>query len=90
MSNPKQKQNKNYKVIVVEWGDAFIDTEDFDLEDAKKTIPVYRKTVGYLIAKNQHGFVMATDVYDLLDDGVAGKLFIPKGMVTDWYELKRV
>ena len=69
------------KVLLVEWGDAFIDTEDFDPKDAKNTKPVYRKTVGFLISKNQHGYVLATDVYDDLPE-VAGKLFIPHGMVT--------
>jgi len=71
-----------YKMVVVSWGDAFIDTDDFNPEDAKKTTPVYRKTVGYLIAKNVHGYVLATDVYDKAEDGVAAKMFIPKGMVT--------
>ena len=70
-----------YRIVVVEWADAFIDTEDFDPEDAAKTEPVYRKTVGFLISKNQHGYVMATDVYRDSTDGVAGKLFIPHGMV---------
>lgn len=79
--------NKLYKVVVVEWGDAFIDTEDFDQDDADSTKPVYRKTVGFLIAKNKHGYVLSTDVYNEDEDGVAGKLFIPHGMVTDVTQL---
>ena len=70
-----------FKIVVVEWADAFIDTEDFDLEDAETTEPVYRKTVGYLVSKNQYGYVLATDVYRDPKDGVAGKLFVPHGMV---------
>ena len=73
---------KKYKIVVVEWGDAFIDCEDFDPKDAKDTTPVYRKTVGFLLAKNQHGYVLCTDVYAKPEDGVAAKMFIPKGMVT--------
>lgn len=73
---------KDYKVVEVYWGDAFIDTEDFDEAEAKDTKPVYRKTVGFLIAKNQHGYVLATDIYEDDEDGVAGKLFIPIGMAT--------
>ena len=72
-----------HKVLVVEWGDAFIDTEDFDAEDAAKTKPVMRKTVGFLVAKNQHGYVLATDEYNKKEDGVAAKMFIPKGMVKE-------
>jgi len=70
------------KIVVVEWGDAFIDTEDFDPKEASKTKPVYRRTVGFLIAKNQHGYILATDEYKKKSDGVAAKMFIPHGMVT--------
>jgi hypothetical protein len=72
-----------HKVIVVEWGDAFIDTEDFDKKDAKKTKPVMRRTVGFFIAKNQHGYVLATDEYCNKEEGVNAKMFIPHGMVTN-------
>jgi len=68
-------------VVVVHWGDAFIDTDDFGVEEAQETEPVYRKTVGFLIAKNQHGYVLATDLYAKKEDGAAAKMFIPKGMV---------
>jgi len=71
---------RRYKIVEVKWGDAFIDTEDFDEADAKKTEPVWRFTVGYLIAKNQHGYVLATDWYEKKEDGVAAKMFIPHGM----------
>ena len=71
-----------HAVYVVDWGDAFIDNADFDPKDADQTTPVYRRTVGFLIAKNQHGWVLATDEYDAEEDGVAAKMFIPHGMVT--------
>lgn len=75
------------KIVIVTWGDAFIDTDDFDPKDAHKTQPVYRSTVGFLIAKNQHGYVLSTDVYKKKEDGVAAKMFIPHGMVVDVTEL---
>jgi len=75
-----------HKVVVVKWGDAFIETDDFDLKDAKKTTPVWRYTAGFFIVKNQHGIVLATDVYDKKKDGVSAKMFIPWGMVDDWWE----
>lgn len=74
------------KVYVVSWGDAFIETDDFDPQEAQDTKPIYRKTVGFLIAKNQHGYVLATDTYDN-ESEVAAKMFIPHGMVTDVTEL---
>lgn len=74
-------------MVAVLWGDAFIDTDDFDQEDADKTIPVWRTTVGFLIAQNQHGYVLATDEYLKKSDGVNAKMFIPKGMVKEVKEV---
>jgi hypothetical protein len=68
-------------VLVVKWGDAFIDTDDFKTKDAEATEPVWRYTVGFLIAKNQHGYVLATDLYEKKSDGAAARMFIPHGMV---------
>lgn len=78
-----------HTVVAVTWGDAFIDTEDFDKKDAKKTKPVMRTTVGFLIAENDEGLVLATDEYKKKSDGVNAKMFIPWGMVTEWYDLTR-
>jgi len=76
----------NHKVVVVKWGDAFIDTSDFELKTAKETTPVWRYTAGFFIAKNQHGIILATDIYDKKEDGAAAKMFIPWGMVDNWWE----
>lgn len=76
------------RVVEVEWGDAFIDTDDFDPKKAKNTEPVYRKTIGYLIAKNQHGYILATDVYNKKKDGVSTKMFVPHGMIVSVQEMK--
>ena len=67
-------------VVIVHWGDAFIDTEDFCPEEAANTEPVWRRTVGFLIARNQHGVVLATDTYDN-EPEVNSKMFIPTGMI---------
>ena len=75
-----KKKTKDYRVVCITWGDAFIDTEDFTLEDAIKTQPVYRKTVGFLIHKNKHGYVLATDIYPELPE-ISAKMFIPLGIV---------
>ena len=78
-SKPSVKAKK-YKVVVVSWGDAFICPSDFNPKEAASTTPVYRKTVGWLIAKNKHGYVLATDTFDDSED-VSAKMFIPRGMV---------
>lgn len=69
------------------WGDAFIDTDDFRPKDAKSTEPVWRTTVGLLVAHNQHGYVLATDEYKSKTDGVNAKMFIPHGMIIEVAEL---
>jgi hypothetical protein len=75
-----------YKPVIVHWGDAFIDTDDFTEKDARKTEPVWRKTIGFLVAKNQYGVVLATDEYDRKKDGVNAKMFIPHGMIKEIHE----
>lgn len=69
-------------VVVIDWDDAFIETDDFDKKDALKTKPCRRRTVGFLITKNQHGYVLATDEYAKKADGYAARMFIPLGIVT--------
>ncbi|MGB5608477.1 hypothetical protein [Eudoraea sp.] len=71
------------RIVRVDWDDAFIETSDFGVKEAKRTKGVARSTVGFLVAKNQHGYVLATDKYTLKKDGeFAARMFIPKGMVT--------
>ena len=74
-------------VLKIEWGDAFIENDDFTQEEADATEPVYRTSVGFLISKNQHGYVLATDVYRDSAE-VAARMFIPHGMVVSVKELK--
>lgn len=78
-----------HPVVLVEWGDAFIDTEDFDPKKALKAQPVVRTTVGFFIGQNANGdIILATDFYAKKKDGAAALMFIPMGMVRDWYELE--
>ena len=81
MSNSKPSAKRNYKKVCITWGDAFIDTSSFTEDEAKKTEPIMTQTVGFLISKNQHGYVLSTDVYEDSPE-LATKIFIPKGMVT--------
>ncbi len=75
------------KVLTIEWADAYIDTDDFTVEEAKEAKPCYRTTVGWLVAKNQYGYVLATDRYREEKEGVAGQLFIPHGVILKVEEL---
>jgi hypothetical protein len=71
---------------MVKWGDAFIKTHDFKEEDAINTEPCWRYTTGFFIAENKHGVVLSTDEYQEKDDGVAAEMFIPWGMIEEWWE----
>lgn len=75
------------QAVIVHWGDAFIETDDFKPEKAKKTRPVGRKTVGWFITENDDGIVLATDIYDKKSDGAAARMFIPWGMVYGWWNI---
>ena len=68
-------------VVLIEWGDAFIEGDDFTQEEADNTVPVNRSTVGFLVSRNQHGYVLSTDIYANDDNEFAGRMFIPHGMV---------
>ena len=76
------------RAVVVDWDDAYIETDDFEFKDAKKTKPVRRYTVGWFITETDDGLVLATDYYHKKKDGYAARMFIPWGMVNDWYDLK--
>lgn len=77
-----------HKVVVVSWDDAFIDTDDFTEKKARKTRGVLRHTVGWLVAENDDGIVMATDYYEKKSDGFNSRMFIPWGWVRDYLELE--
>jgi len=85
----RRKSNVQLRsVVIVKWGDAFIDTNDFKAAEADSTSYIVRNTVGFLVAKNQHGYVLCTDTFDDSDD-LSAKMFIPHGMVLKVTRLKQ-
>lgn len=76
------------KVIEVRWGDAWIDTEDILIEDAKKLKPITRSTIGWLIADNDTELILSTDIYhsEKYKEYVNAIMVIPKGMIIDYWE----
>lgn len=73
--------------MAVSWDDAFIDFDDFDVKEARKTKGVRRHTVGWVVAENDEGIVMATDYYQKKNDGFNAKMFIPWGWIGEYYEI---
>ena len=84
---------KPFPVVEVHWGDAWVDTEDYSLEEAKKFSPVIRKTIGYLVNATDDCIVLATDLYaaskapEVFKNTVNTPMVIPMGMVIEWYQL---
>ena len=57
------------KLIEVKWDDAWIDTEDVLISEAKKLKAVSRSTVGWLVSDNENELILITiDYYRLIID----------------------
>jgi len=86
--------NKHYDALIgcimqVEWEDAWIDTEDHLIDEAKKLKPILRSSVGYLVADNDNEIILSTDRYHSKKEKgyVNAVMVIPKGMVTRYWEI---
>ena len=82
-----------FPIVEVQWGDAWIDTDDYTFEEAKKLTPVIRKTIGYLINITDECIILATDIYkeskspEIEKNTINTPMVIPWGMVIEWYEI---
>lgn len=85
--------HKDLPVVEVHWGDAWVDTKDCTLDEAKKFSPVLRKTIGYLINATDECIILATDIYkeskslEIEKNTINTPMVIPWGMVIGWYEI---
>lgn len=75
-----------HSVVIVSWDDAFIDTDDFSMKEAKKAKGVRRHTVGWLVRETDEGIVLATDYYQKKKDGFNSMMYIPWGWITAYQE----
>ena len=73
------------KVVEVKWGDAWVDTDDFSLTDAKKLKPVVRSTIGFLITENKEAVVLCTDFYEKEMKIINTPMIIPRDMILDYW-----
>jgi hypothetical protein len=84
---------KPLPVVEVRWGDAWVDTSDYSLEEAKKFSPIIRKTIGYLVHVTDEHLILATDLYEesktpeISKNTINTPMVIPLGMVIEWYEI---
>ena len=73
------------RIVEIKWGDAWVDTDDFTLVDAKKLEPVIRTTIGFLIAENDKAVVLCTDVYEKDKKTINTPMIIPVDMIIDYW-----
>ena len=78
------------KVVEVKWGDAWVDTDDFSLTDAKKLKPIVRSTIGFLITENKEVVVLCTDFYEKEKKIINTPMVIPKDMIIDYWVYEEV
>ena len=77
--------SSSYPICEVTWKDAWVDTIDITLAEAKELEPVMRTTVGYLIdIREDNGIVLCTDYYNGEEDSVNTPMFIPFGLVSEY------
>jgi len=74
-------------MVEIVWLDAHVTTDSTTIRKAAKIKPIRTKTLGYLIAENDDGVVIASDTYEKnpKEGGIVN--FIPWGMVAEYWEL---
>ncbi len=75
-------------IAVIHWVDAWIETCDLEIKQAKNQKSVKRSTCGYLVSENEEGVLLATDRYKGGKE-VNSPMFIPWGMINT-YEILEI
>lgn len=73
------------KIVEIKWGDAWVDADDFSLDNAKKLKPIVRTTVGFLITENSEVVVLCTDFYEEDKKTINTPMVIPRNMIIDYW-----
>jgi len=79
-----------FKVVEVHWLDAWVDTDEISVTQARKKKPVLTITIGQLIAENNDGLVMVVDTYPKSKNKGRVPNFIPWGIIEEYYEFEDV
>lgn len=78
---------KNFPIVEVCWVDAHSDLSEISIKEAARNDSVLTYSIGYLIAKNEHGLSLVTDQWPQYPNSGNIPHFIPWGIITDWWEL---
>jgi len=72
------------KICEVVWNDAWVESGEYSIKRAMKCKPIKTNTIGYLVAENEWGVTLATDIYEKDKKNVKIVNFIPWEMIVDW------
>lgn len=72
---------KKPRLEILVWDDAHASTSTTDFKAAALLKPVRTYSVGFVVAENQHGVVLASDLYHDHPGEAYGPMFIPLGMI---------
>jgi len=72
---------KKPRLEIVVWDDAHASTSVTDVKAAADIKPIRTYSAGFVIAENQHGIVLASDLYHDSPSEAYGPMFIPHGMI---------
>lgn len=81
---------KQRRIVEIVWDDAHCTLDSADEEELELTEPCTTRSVGWVMAVNQHGYVIAMDTwYDPRFAKAGGThAFIPHGMIKEVRDLK--
>jgi hypothetical protein len=74
------------KLIEVKWADAWVNTIDMSVDDAKELEPIIRTSAGWRVAENTKGIILATDYFNNDSEYINTPMFIPWGVVLEYWE----
>jgi len=72
-------------VVEVEWLDAWASVESTSIKKAQSNRPELTRTIGYLIAENDDGITIATDIYPRSPKQAKIINFIPWGIISGYW-----
>jgi len=76
------------RVIEVEWLDAHSGTHETSVKKANKNKPILTRTIGFLMAENEHGITLISDYWPDKEGRGFVEHFIGWGMVNQIWEYK--
>ena len=72
-------------VVEIEWLDVFSGVQEASIESAAKNKPILSRSIGYLIAENEHGLTLVSDQWPEHPGVGLIESFVPHCMIKQWW-----